>query len=103
MNNKVKNFVAYSDRSALLQLKADPVDLNIIQIYAPTTDRPENEVKQLYKEIKELMKLVKKREILVVMGDFNAKVGQGRVTDVVGEYGLGERNERGDMLVQFCQ
>ena len=37
------------------------------------------------------------------MGDKNAKIGKGKVEDVVGEYGLGERNERGDRLIQFCQ
>lgn len=102
-NKAVKNFVAYSDRTALLQVRAAPVDLNIIQIYAPTLDKPENEVDQLYKEIKELMGLVKKSEGLIIMGDFNAKVGQGRVEDVVGDFGLGDRNNRGDKLIQFCQ
>lgn len=103
VNKTVKNFVAHSDRTALLQLKADPVDLNIIQVYAPTADKPDRETTQLYREIKELMKLVKKNEALIVMGDFNAKVGQGRVGNVVGDFGLGERNGKGDTLIQFCQ
>ncbi|XP_060530044.1 craniofacial development protein 2-like [Cylas formicarius] len=103
IGKSVKNFIAHSDRAALIRLKAAPVDINIIQVYAPTLDKPDTEMAQLYKEIKELMKLAGKKEVLIIMGDFNAKIGRGRVDSVVGDFGLGDRNKRGDTLVQFCQ
>ncbi|XP_030747109.1 uncharacterized protein LOC115875737 [Sitophilus oryzae] len=49
------------------------------------------------------MQSLKSRDITLVLGDFNAKIGRGRFNNCVGEYGLGRRNERGDRLLQFCQ
>ncbi|CAG9837494.1 unnamed protein product [Diabrotica balteata] len=49
------------------------------------------------------MKMTKKHEVTMVMGDFNAKVGRGKVNEIVGNFGLGERNDRGDRLICFCQ
>lgn len=102
-NRAVKNFVPISDRVALLQVKSSPRDINIIQVYAPTKDKPEAEILQFYSDIKLLLKTTRKNEVNIIMGDFNAKVGKGRVEEIVGNYGLGDRNERGDLLVQFCQ
>ncbi|XP_037932530.1 craniofacial development protein 2-like [Teleopsis dalmanni] len=49
------------------------------------------------------MRLTKSHETNIIQGDFNAKVGRGEVQGVVGQYGLGERNDKGDRLIQFCQ
>jgi hypothetical protein len=49
------------------------------------------------------MKCTKRHDINIICGDFNAKIGNGRVENIVGDYGLGRRNARGDKLVQFCQ
>lgn len=87
----VVDFVPYSDRTALLRLRARPSDLNKIQVYAPTA------------EVKELLKLTKKHEVNIIMGDFNAKIGKGTFGGLVGSYDLGQRNERGDRRLQFCQ
>lgn len=99
----VLNFIPISDRAMMVQLKATPMNVNIIQVYAPTADKPEAEIKAWYSQIKQLLSYTRKTEITFVLGDFNAKVGRGRSEDVVGEYGIGNRNERGDTLVQFCQ
>lgn len=98
----MKNLVAYSDRTALLQVHADPVDINIIQIYALTLDKPAGEVTQMYKELKEFMKMVKKNEGIIMVGDFNGKVRPGRFENIVSDFGLGVHN-RADMLIQLCQ
>ncbi|KAH1028346.1 hypothetical protein HUJ05_001707, partial [Dendroctonus ponderosae] len=47
--------------------------------------------------------MTNKQEITIIMGDFNAKVGRGSVPGTTGDFGLGERNERRDRLIQFCQ
>jgi len=94
----VVDFVPYSDRTTLLKLRARPSDLNIIQVYAPTADLPDHDGENFYDEVKELLKLTKKHDVNIIMGDFNAKIGRGRVEGLVGSYGLGERNERGDRL-----
>lgn len=76
--------------------------MNIIQVYAPTNDKKEDEVKKFYITLDEAMKLTKKGEITMVMGDFNSKLGHGAEGEYVEAFGLGNRNSRGDRLVQFC-
>lgn len=99
----VNNFVPISDRIILLQLQSKSRKLNIIQIYAPTADKPDEEIELFYELIKQTIESLKRRDITILLGDFNAKVGKGRNDKYIGEYGLGTRNERGDRLVQFCQ
>lgn len=103
VSRSVTAFIPHSDRTMLIKLKSHPVDINIIQVYAPTADKPDMEIRNFYKEIKELLKYTKPAEVVIIMGDFNAKIGEGEVEKVVGKYGLGQRNPRGDTLVQFCQ
>lgn len=99
----VKNFVPISERVILVQMLGKPVNINIIQAYAPTTDGSEEELEQFYQQLDQALKLTKTQEINIVLGDFNAKVGKGAVEHVVGCYGLGQRNERGERLIQYCQ
>ena len=99
----VKNFIPISDRILLLQLKASRQNVNIIQVYAPTADKSEDIIEEWYDQLRQIVKQLKKHEVNLIIGDFNAKVGQGRVLDIVGEHGLGSRNERGDRLIEFCQ
>ena len=94
--------VCISDQIIIIQIKAYPKHINIIQVYAPTAEKPEHEINFFYKNIKDLLKITNKNAVNIIIGDFNAKTGKGRVEDIVGDYGLGERNERGDLMVQFC-
>lgn len=87
---------------SLLKLQTTHRDLNIIQVYAPTNDKPDQEIEEFYNKIDEVMRLTKEGEITIIIGDFNAKIGRGVEGDSIGAYGLGERNGRGDRLVQFC-
>ncbi|XP_030754464.1 uncharacterized protein LOC115881196 [Sitophilus oryzae] len=102
MDKYVRNVVAYSDRIILLQLSARPMNINILQIYAPTADKAEAEALEFYEQIREILHSLKPEDINVVLGDFNSIVGSGSVEGVTGAFGLGDRNERGEMLVQFC-
>ncbi|XP_030765278.1 craniofacial development protein 2-like [Sitophilus oryzae] len=102
IDRSVMEFIPFNDRVMLLKLQTTHRTLNIIQVYAPTNDKSDAEVEDFYSTLEEAMKLTKKGEINMVMGDFNAKIGSGRENDVVGEYGLGTRNARGDKLIQFC-
>ena len=103
VNRAVINFVPLSSRIALLQFKGNPVNYNFIQVYAPTADSDEEEVEAFYEDLQNLLLKVKSREMAIVMGDLNAKIGRGMVESIVGKFGLGDRNDRGDRLVQFCQ
>ena len=83
-------------------MKGSPIDVNIIQVYAPTTDHDEDMIESFYQKLEEVRKQTKEHEITIIMGDLNAKVGEGGDGDVVGGFGLGEQNERGDRLVEWC-
>lgn len=99
----VMSFIPYSDRVMMLKLKTDKGNMNIIQVYAPTADKEEAEAEKFYTELDDIFRSIKNNEITIVMGDFNAKVGSGKVGTQVGNFGLGERNDRGDRLIEFCQ
>jgi hypothetical protein len=86
----------------MLQIKGTNNDLNIIQVYAPTTEADED-IDEFYNQIINVMKYTKRHDINIICGNFNAKIDNERVENIVGDYGLGRRNARGDKLVQFCQ
>ena len=92
-----------SDRLIMVKVSATPVDIILIQVYMPTTDHDEEEVELLYEQIECIIDKHKGNSNVIVMGDFNASVGEGTDDKVIGKYGLGERNDRGQMLVDFCK
>uniref|UniRef100_A0A8D8S118 Craniofacial development protein 2 n=1 Tax=Cacopsylla melanoneura TaxID=428564 RepID=A0A8D8S118_9HEMI len=102
MGKCITSFTPISPRVLLVQLKGSPIDINIIQVYAPTTDRSDEEVQEFYNSIELVLKKLKKDELNIVMGDYNAKLGEGRTSELVGPFGLGERNTRGDDLETFA-
>jgi hypothetical protein len=95
-------FWPVSDRIIMVKLKGKPFNINIIQIYAPTTEHDDDEVENFYNDIENVMKYTKSGEINIVMGDWNAKVGEQQEYPVTGKFGLGDRNDRGQRLVDFC-
>ena len=72
-------------------------------MYAPTSKAEEEEVEQFYEDLDKAMKCLKSQDIKIVMGDFNAKVGSERVENIVGPWGIGEENERGERLIEWCK
>ncbi|KAG1682425.1 Craniofacial development protein 2 [Nymphon striatum] len=99
----VKGFWTVSDRVILMKIAAKPFDLCIIQVYAPTSECEMEEIESFYEQVENTMKQVKPSDILIIMGDLNAKVGRGRHGNVVGNWGLGKRNERGERLIEFAE
>ena len=101
--NAIQGYWPISDRVLLVKIAGKPFDIAIIQVYAPTSTHSDEELELFYDEVNEACRQVKSSDILIVMGDLNCKVGKGEQGTVVGKYGLGERSERGDVLVQFCE
>lgn len=97
----VRNFIPVNERILLIQINASPVNTNIIQVYAPTTDHSDGEIQEFYDQIHNVIKNLPKHELLIIMGDFNARIGKGKDGHHVGPYGLGERNDRGETLNMF--
>ncbi len=96
-------FWPVSDRVIMMKLEGKPFNINIIQVYAPTSDHTDEEIELFYDSIQRVMGYIKSEEVAIVMGDWNAKVGQEQESPVTGRYGMGERNERGSRLIEFCR
>ena len=75
----------------------------VMQVYAPTSNSEEAEVERFYEELQDLVELTPKKDILFIIGDWNAKVGSQETHGVTGKFGLRVQNEAGQRLLQFCQ
>ena len=97
-------FHALSDRILIVKIASKPFNILIVRVYAPTSTSPEDEIEKFYDDLDAAYKLCGSQEMKIVMGDLNAKVGTepDPLREVVGPYGLGNRNERGDMWVDRC-
>ena len=92
-----------SDRVLLVKLQGHPFNISIIVIYAPTADSADEVIDTLYDSLDKAKSQCKSNDIVIVLEDLNAKVGHGTVGKAVGPHGIGERNERGDRWVQWCE
>ena len=70
-------------------------NIMVIQVYAPTSNTEEDEVEQFYEDLQDLLELTPKKDILFIIGDWNAKVGSQETPGVTGKFGLGVQNEAG--------
>ena len=101
--DSIINYSLKSERIIIVRLSSKPKHLLLCQIYSPTAADADEEMKKFYEEVKNTINETKKwDDIVIVMGDFNAKIGKRKQGEVVGPHGLGERNERGERLIEFC-
>ena len=75
----------------------------MIQAYAPTSNTEEAEVEHFYEDLQDLLELTPKTDVLFIIEDCNAKVGNQETPGLTGKFGLGIRNEAGQRLIEFCQ
>ena len=80
-----------------------PFNITVIQVYAPTSDAEEAEVEWYYEDLQDLLELTPKKDVLFIIGDWNAKVGSQEIPGATGKFGLGVQNEAGKSLTEFCQ
>ena len=77
-----------------------PFNITVIQVYTPTSNAEEAEVEQFYEDLQELLKLKPKKDVLFVIGDWNAKVGSQEIPGVTGKFGLRVQNEAGQRIIR---
>ena len=75
----------------------------VIQVYAPTSNAEEAEVERCYEDLQDLLELRPKKDVLFIIGEWNAKVVSQETPGVTGKFGLGIQNETGQRLIEFCQ
>ena len=92
-----------NDRMISVRLQGKPFNITVIQGYAPTSNTEEAEAEWFYEDLQDLLELTSKKDVLFIIGDWNAKVGIQETPGVTGKFGLGMRNEAGQRLIEFCQ
>ena len=86
-----------------VHFQGKPFNIKVIQAYVPTTNTEEAEVEWFYECLQDLLELTPKKDVLLIIGDWNEKVGSEETPGVTGKFGLGIRNEAGQKLIEFCQ
>ena len=76
-------------------LQGKPFNITVIQVYAPTSNAEETEIERFYEDLQDLLELTPKKDVLFIIGDWNAKVGSQETPGVTGKFGLGMWNEAG--------
>ena len=96
VNKRVRNAVLgcnlKNDRTISVHFQSKPFSITIIQVYAPISNAEEAEVQRLYEDLQDLLELTPKKDVLFIIGDWNAKVGSQETPGVTGnlalEYGI---------------
>ena len=107
VNKRVQNSVLgcslKNERMISGILQSKPFSITVIQVYSPRSNAEEAEVERFYEDLQDLLELAPKKDVLFIIGDWNAKVGSQETPGVTGKFGLGMRNEAGQRLIEFCQ
>ena len=83
-----------------VHFQGKPFIITVIQVYAPTTNAEESEVERFHEDLQNLLELTPKKDVLFIIGDWNAKVGSQETPGVTGKFGLGMWNEAGQRLIR---
>ena len=92
-----------NNRMISVHFQGKPFNIMVIQVYAPISNTEEAEVERSYEELQDLLELTPKTDVLLIIGDWNAKVGSQETPGVTGKFGHGMWNEAGQRLMEFCQ
>ena len=106
VNKRARNAVLgcnlKNDRMISVRFQCKPFNIMVIQVYAPTSNAEEAEIEWFYEDLQDLLELTPKKDVLFIIGDWNAK-GSQETPGVTGKFGLGIQNEAGQRLIEFCQ
>ena len=92
-----------NDRMIFVRFQGKPFNITVIQVYAPASNAEEAEAEQFYEDLQDLLELTPKKDVLYIIGDWNAKVGSQETPGVTGKFGLRVQIEAGQRLIEFCQ
>ena len=86
-----------------VRFQGKPFNITVIQVYAPTSNAEEAEVEWFYEDLQGFLGQRPKKDVLFIIGDWNAKGGSQETPGVTGKFCLGVQNEVGQRLIEFCQ
>ena len=85
-----------------VRFQGKPFNITVIQVYAPTSNAEEAEVERFYEDLQDLLELTPPKDVLFIIGDWNAKVESQETPGVMGEFSFGVENAEGQRLIEFC-
>ena len=107
VNKRVRNAVLgcnlENNRMISVCFQGKPFNITVIQVYAPASNAEEAEVERFYEDLQDLLELTPKKDVLFIIGDWNAKAGSQETPGVTAKFGLRIRNEAGQRIIEFCQ
>ena len=107
VNKRVRNAVLgcnlKDDRMISVCFQGKPFNIMVIQVYALTSNAEEAEVERFYEDLQDLLELTSPKDVLFIIGDWNAKAGSRETPGVTGKFGLEVQKEAGQRLIEFCQ
>ena len=92
-----------NQQNDLCSFEGKPFSITVIQVYAPSCNAEEAEVERFYEDLQDLLELTLKKDVLFIIGGWNAKGGSQETPGVTGTFGPEVRNEAGQRLIEFCQ
>ena len=92
-----------NDRVISVRFQGKLFSITVIQVYAPTRNAEEAEVEWFSEDLQDLLELTPQKDVLFIIGDWNAKVGSQETPGVTGKFSLEVQNEAGQRLIEFCQ
>ncbi|ESO11877.1 hypothetical protein HELRODRAFT_166961 [Helobdella robusta] len=94
-----------NERMMYARFKGYPRDIDVVVIYAPTMDHSYAEIEAFYDQLKQTLNVLPKKDVKIITGDWNAKIGRDNIgfEEVMGKYGIGNRNNRGERLLEFAK
>ena len=90
-------------RVVCVDFQGKPFNITVIQIYIRTSNAEEAEVEQFYEDLQDLLELTPQKDVLFIIGDWNAKLGNQEIPGVIGKFGLGVQKKAGQRRTEFCQ
>ena len=107
VNKKVQKAVLgcnlKNDRMISVRFQGKPFNITVIQVYAPTSNAEEAEVGRFYEDLQDPLEITPKKDVLFIIGNWNAEVGIQEIPGVPNKLGLGVQNEAGKRLMEFRQ
>ena len=107
VNKRVQNAVLgcslKNDGMISVRFQGKPFNITVIQVYAPTSNTEEAEVERFYEDLQDLLELTLKKDVLFIIGDWNAKVGSQEIPRVIRKFGFALQNEVGQRLTEFVE
>ena len=102
VNKRIQNAVLgcslKNDKMISVHFQGKPFNITVIQVYTPTSNAEEAEVEWFYEDLQDLLELTPPKDVLSILGDWNAKVGSQEIPGVIGKFGLGVQNQAGQRL-----